>query len=66
MTYTYATKQNSPVYHIVEKGRTYALCGIWVRTGKDISSEPPAWKRECKTCAEMLREQTDKADLSKS
>jgi hypothetical protein len=57
MTYTYATIKGSSIYHIVEVGQTYALCGVSVKTGKYISSEPPAGKKECPKCGRILRNQ---------
>ena len=56
MTYNYAIGHESPIYHLVKPDRIYALCGVWVKTGKFISPEPPAGKKECRQCAKILRE----------
>ena len=66
MTYNYATKNGSAIYHILKEGRIYTLCGQLVKRGKTLSIEPPAWKKECVKCAKVLREQTDKASAPKA
>jgi hypothetical protein len=63
MTYNYATKQGSAVYHLFEAGYAYALCVQWVRTGKRISSLPPAGKRECQKCAKVAARATRRLPL---
>jgi hypothetical protein len=61
MTYNYLTTQTSPLYHIVKPGRIYALCGVQGQPkGYIISPEPPAEKKECPTCAQVLRNTTGK------
>jgi hypothetical protein len=62
MTYHYVTAQGSPLYHIVKEGRIYTLCELEAQRGKIISPEPPAGKKECPTCAQVLRNTTGSAD----
>jgi len=46
------------VYHIVlERGRSYTLCGLKVRSSKSIVTEPPQEGELCKHC-ERLQSQT--------
>jgi hypothetical protein len=57
VTYHYAVAPTSKIYHLVKPDRIYSLCGLWVKTGKFLSSEPPAGKKECPQCAKIVREQ---------
>ena len=61
MTYHYAVELTGKCYHIVQFGCNHALCGLWVKTGRFVSSAPPDGQEECKRCAKVWRRQADNA-----
>jgi hypothetical protein len=54
----YTSGRDGRVYHIVlERGRSYTLCGLKVVASKSLLTEPPEDGELCKHC-ERLQKQT--------